>query len=117
MTALTVNRAAFERLPADLREIVRRAAGDEALRMLAEMTTGNGAALAVLIEKHGVELRRFPPEVYRALMATAAEVVADTAAKDPFTMRVYQNWSAFRHKQMALAPLTELGYMTIRAAS
>ena len=30
-------------------------------------------------------------------------------------MRVYQNWSAFRQKQMALAPLTELGYMTIRA--
>ncbi|HEX9648125.1 MAG TPA: TRAP transporter substrate-binding protein [Alphaproteobacteria bacterium] len=115
--ALTVNRKAFEALPADLQEIVRRAAGDEALRMLAEMTAGNGAALEVLIGKHGVQLRRFPPDVYRALMATAAEVVADTAAKDPFTARVYQNWSAFRQKQMALAPLTELGYMTIRAAS
>jgi TRAP-type mannitol/chloroaromatic compound transport system substrate-binding protein len=113
--ALTVNRAAFDSLPADLQEIVRRAAGDEALRMLAEMTTGNGEALGVLVDKHGVQLRRFPPEVYAALMKTAAEVVADTAAKDPFTRRVYDNWSEFRRKMIALAPLTELGFMTIRA--
>jgi TRAP-type mannitol/chloroaromatic compound transport system substrate-binding protein len=113
--ALTVNRKAFEALPGDLQEIVRRAAGDEALRMLAEMTVGNAEALEVLVERHGVEIRRFPPEVMRAMVAAANEVVAESAGKDEITRRVYDSWSRFRGKVIALAPLTELGYMSIRA--
>ena len=113
--ALTVNRKAFETLPGDLQEIVRRAAGDEALRMLAEMTMGNAEALEVLVERHGVELRRFPPEVMRAMVEAANEVVAESAAKGAMTRRVYDSWSRFRTKVVALAPLTELGYMSIRA--
>lgn len=112
---LTVNKAAFDALPKDLQAIVQRATGDEALRMLAEMTAGNGAALTALIEKHNVALRRFPDEVYRAMAETADAVVAEAAADDDLSQRIYASWSKFRKEAIALAPLTELGYLSMRA--
>ena len=114
--SLTVNRQAFDSLPADLQRIVERAAGDEAFRMLAEMTVGNGESLAVLTDRHGIDIRRFPPDVFAAMMSASAEVVADTADGDAFTRRVYESWAGFRRKMIALAPLTELGYMSLRGA-
>ncbi len=71
-------------------------------------------AFEVLVERHGVELRRFPPEVMRAMVEAANEVVAESAGKGGITRRVYDSWSRFRTKVVALAPLTELGYMSIR---
>ncbi len=114
--SLTVNRKAFDELPADLQRIVERAAGDEAFRMLAEMTVGNAESLVALKEKHNVDLRRFPPEVVRAMLTAADDVVADTAARDPLAARIHENWTGFRRKVAALAPLTEHGYMGLRGA-
>ncbi len=112
--ALTINREAWEALPKDLQAIVRRAAGDEAFRMLAEMTTGNAEALGALVNKYGVQLRRFPPDVFTAMMAAARDVVAEAGTGSELNRRVYRSWSDFREKIVALAPLTELGYMAIR---
>jgi len=113
--SFTVNREVFEELPDDLKEVVRRAAGDEAFRMVAEMTTGNAEALDVLINKHNVDLRRFPPEVMQAMLDAAAAVQAEAAETDDISRRIFDNWSTFRAKVTALAPLTELGYMAARA--
>ena len=112
--ALTINAKAFDSLPRDLQAIIQRAAGDEALRMLAEMTMGNGEALGVLLDRHGVDLRRFPAEVYGAMLAASADVVAESAGKSEISGRIYASWSTFRAKAVALAPLTELGYMGLR---
>ena len=111
---LTVNAKAFEALPADLQAIIQRAAGDEAFRMLCEMTTGNAEALDTLIGKYGVNLRSFPREVTKAMLAAAGDVVREAADKDPFSRRVYNSWSAFREKIIRLSPLTELGFMSLR---
>ena len=47
-------------------------------------------------------------------MAAARDVVAEAGAGNDLNRRVYESWSDFREKIVALAPLTELGYMTIR---
>jgi TRAP-type mannitol/chloroaromatic compound transport system substrate-binding protein len=112
--SLTVNRDAFDELPKDLQEIGKRAAGDEAFRMLAEMTTGNAESLDVLLNRHGVQLKKFPPEVMKAMLDSAAEVRAEAAKTDEISQRIFENWSTFRKKVMTLAPLTELGYMAAR---
>ncbi len=112
--ALTVNSEAFDELPADLQAIVKRAAGDEAFRMLCEMTYGNAEALGVLLNKYNVELRKFPDEVYAAMLKAGADVARETSEKDSFTRKVYDSWSTFREKAITLAPLTELGYMGLR---
>ena len=113
---LTINAKAFEKLPTDLQAIVQRAAGDEAFRMLCEMTVGNAEALGVLLDKYNVQLRRFPQEVYDAMLAAGADVAREAAEKDPFTRKVYESWLGFREKIIELSPLTELGYMALRDA-
>jgi TRAP-type mannitol/chloroaromatic compound transport system substrate-binding protein len=112
---LTVNRKAYDALPRDLQAIVRQAAGNEAARMPAEMLFGNAVALDALVHRHGVEVRHFPEPVLRRLLEVSAEVVAEAAAKDDISRRIYASWSAFRDKAMAFAPFGQHGYLTSRA--
>jgi TRAP-type mannitol/chloroaromatic compound transport system substrate-binding protein len=84
--------------------------------MLCEMTVGNAEALGVLLDKYNVQLRRFPQEVYDAMLAAGADVAREAAEKDPFTRKVYESWLGFREKIIELSPLTELGYMALRDA-
>ena len=112
--ALTINKEAFEALPNDLQQIVKSAAGDETFRLWSEMTVGNAKALGALVNKHKVKLRKFPAEVYDAMLAAGAEVARETADKDPFTFKVYESWLEYKKLSMELAPITELGFMSLR---
>ena len=114
--ALTVNKDAFEALPDDLQHIVKSAAGDEAFRMLSEMTAGNARALGALVNKHEVQLRRFPAEVYDAMLKAGEEVARETGEKDPFSGRVFESWLSYKKMSTDLAPLTELGFMSLRGS-
>ena len=112
---LTVNLEAYNNLPSDLQSIIKSAAGDEAFRMLSEMTAGNAFSLDVLLKKHKVILKNFPDDVTDAMFSAALDIVKEKADEDPFTKKVYNNWSKYRKKVTKLAPLTELGYMNLRA--
>ena len=111
---LTVNLDAYNKLPNDLQNIIKYAAGDEAFRMLSEMTAGNAFALDVLLNKHKVQLRSFPEDVTNAMFTAALDIVKEKAEEDPFTNKVYKNWTEYRSKVTKLSPLTELGYMSLR---
>ena len=114
--SLTVGRAAWEALPSDLRAIVRKAAGEENMRMYAETMNGNALALEALVGEHGVDLRHFPDPVLRAMLERSAEVVAEAAAADDISRRIHANWSAFRDRMAMLQPYAGLGYLAGRAA-
>jgi len=112
---LTVNLEAYNNLPIDLQHIIKSAAENEAFKMLAEMTAGNAFSLDVLINKHKVILKSFPIDVTDAMFSAALDIVKEKAEEDPFTKKVYNNWSEYRKKITKLAPLTELGYMNLRS--
>lgn len=114
--ALTINKEAFEDLPRDLQHIVKSACGDETFRLWSEMTVGNARALGALVNKHKVKLRRFPTEVYKAMLAAGDDVARETADKDPFTGKVYESWLEYKKMSMELAPITELGFMSLRGS-
>ena len=114
--ALTINKEAFEDLPRDLQHIVKSACGDETFRLWSEMTVGNARALGALVNKHKVKLRRFPNEVYKAMLAAGDDVARETADKDPFTSKVYESWLEYKKMSMELAPITELGFMSLRGS-
>jgi TRAP-type mannitol/chloroaromatic compound transport system substrate-binding protein len=82
--------------------------------MLSEMTAGNAFALDVLLNKHKVKLRNFPEDVTNAMFTAALDIVKEKAEEDPFTNKVYKNWTEYRSKVTKLSPLTELGYMSLR---
>ena len=55
-----------------------------------------GAAHQTLINKHKVELIRFPAEVLNALRKLADEVVAEEAAKDAMSKKVNDSFKNFQ---------------------
>lgn len=109
-----VNKAAFESLPDDLKAVVEsccRAVNDS---MLAEYTARNQAALETLQREHAVEFRPLPPDVLDALRQASAEVLEQTAARDPFAARVYASVREFRANGQRWAAVSEQAYFASR---
>ena len=110
-----INKQAFESLPEDLQAIVTtccRAVNDD---MLAEFTARNHEALATLVEKHGVQLRRFPDDVLRELKRVSEQVVQETAAKDPLSKKVYDSFKAFERKSAPYIAVSEQAMLATRS--
>jgi TRAP-type mannitol/chloroaromatic compound transport system substrate-binding protein len=109
----TINKRAFESLPDDLQAIVEgacRAVNDD---MLADYTAQNHRALETLI-KEGTQFRKLPDDVIQALRETSAKVVAEIAAKDEFTTRVYESFQAFRDSARRWHEVSEVAFYAAR---
>jgi len=113
---VTVNREAYESLPADLQAVVRYAAGSVAKTTDGDFNYHNVSSLPVLLDEHGVELREFPPEVIQALGDLSLEVLAEIGDSDPLTRRVYDSYMSFARKASQYATRMEGAIMRQRAA-
>jgi len=112
-----INKEAFESLPEDLQVIVRSAAKVANVDMMAEFTARNNQALRSLVNDHGVELRKFPDEVLQALKTTSAQVLADEAAKDPLSAKVYESFHKFMQDVIEWQKISEQAYLNARTAN
>jgi TRAP-type mannitol/chloroaromatic compound transport system substrate-binding protein len=110
-----VNLEAYNELPSDLQLIVQQACQAENVGMLSEFTARNSASQTVLVKKHGVEIRHFPPDLVKMSFAISQEVVAETQDFDSLTKRIYENWKNFRSESIQRGPYAEQGYMNNRA--
>lgn len=110
-----VNKDAWLALPKDLQAIVSAATQAVSNRMLAEYTANNNQALNTLVTRHKVDLRRFPDDVLASLRQTSDEVVAEVAAGDPLTQKVYDSFRGFRDSVMAWHDVSERAYLNARA--
>jgi TRAP-type mannitol/chloroaromatic compound transport system substrate-binding protein len=109
-----VNEAAYNRLPDDLKAMVRVAAQAINQDMLNEYTARNMTAMEELVEKHGVDVRPLPDEVIAGLRDVTEQVLAELAEKDPLTKRVYESQMAFKEKAMAYHAITEEAFYDAR---
>ncbi len=112
-----INKTAFESLPDDLQAIVEsacRAVNDD---MLANYTAQNQRALETLTNEHGVQFKRLPADVLTALREASAAVVAEIAAKDPFTTRVNESYQAFLSSARRYHQVSEVAFYAAREAS
>ena len=110
----TVNAAAWEALPADLRAIVEaccRAAGQSTL---AEYTTRNAQALDALVREHGADLRQLPDDVMAALRRASDTVLDELAAADPLALRALGSMRAFRARVRAWGAISDDAYAQAR---
>src|SRR4029077_3829140 len=96
-----VSLRAWETLDTESRAIVAHACAAEAGYALSEMERLNAEALAALIEKHGVQLRSFPPEVVAAARTVAADVLGELAARGDMARKVHDSYAAFRDRTAA----------------
>ncbi|MCK7614618.1 TRAP transporter substrate-binding protein [Roseibium sediminicola] len=107
------NKAALDSLPEDLRAIVLEACKAENGRALAESDWENAGSLQLLQEADGVTVLPYPDEVLAALRQTSAEVLAETAEKDPLAKRIYDSHQAARAR---LAPWSDVAMRRFMAA-
>ena len=112
-----INQKAFTALPKDLQSIVRHATRVANQDMLAEYTSRNNQALATLVNKHKVDLRRFPDDVLKKLKALSDEVVSEVAAKDKISGKVFDSFRTFRDQAMAWHDISERAYMNARSSA
>lgn len=109
-----VNQQAYEALPKDLQVIVVQAARAAHTDMLADFTAKNNQALKTLVEEHQVQLRKFPDDVLRRLRELSFQVVADEAAKDPMTQKVYDSFTQFNEQVLEWHRVSEQAYLNAR---
>jgi TRAP-type mannitol/chloroaromatic compound transport system substrate-binding protein len=110
-----VNKKVWSGLSKQEQEIIRVAVQAEATIELAEIQYRSSDALDVLINKHGVKLRKYSDEILKALGKASLEVVSEISNKDPFTKKVYESYMAQRKKAIAWSRLGEQGYMNARS--
>ena len=91
-----VNLESYGKLPDDLKEIVRIANLAANQTVLSEFTARNNNALAVLRNKHGVDVRKFPDEVLTGLGELSGKVLGELTASDPLSAEVFQSIVSFR---------------------
>src|SRR5690606_26774660 len=60
------------------------------------------------IEKAGVEVRRFPDPVLKAMRDTATQVMQDEAAKDPLFKEAYESLTAYMQRVGRWSQLQDL---------
>ena len=111
---LMVNKEAFESLPMDMQLIIESAARAENQNLQDEYTARNNAALATLIEEHGVELRRLPDDVLAEFAIHAKQVIDELASVDEYSKRVVDSYRAFQQTVASYHEISEEAYFNIR---
>ncbi|MBK8506498.1 MAG: TRAP transporter substrate-binding protein [Saprospiraceae bacterium] len=107
-TALEVfiNKSSYESLPKDLQVILETAAARLNLYMMTELEVRNAEYLKIM-RAEGVDIRPFPAEVLAVLKETTKQVIAEMAANDPKSARVYEAFKSFKEMNKPRSDLTE----------
>lgn len=111
---MTVNKDAWDSLPADLQAIVEIAARDANQDMLDEYTARNNAALQNLIDNHGVQLRRLPDDVLRELKVISDQILKEYVAGDPIAEKVHASYIEYREGVKNYHRISEQAYINAR---
>lgn len=112
---VTVNKAAFAKLPADLQTIIEVAANAENNIVTADFNANNLRALETLVNEHKVILRRFPDAVIEALARASADVAGRIAGHDAITREIVDSMAAFRSNAAQWTATGEQAFSATRA--
>ena len=107
------NKKAYESLPKDLQHILDAACMENEAWVLPQFEANNGAALQTLINKHKVQLLKFPDEVLNALRPMAEEVLEEEAAKTPMAKKVNESFKSFQKVVGTWGTVSEKAYYDI----
>ncbi|MBZ9558637.1 MULTISPECIES: TRAP transporter substrate-binding protein [unclassified Modicisalibacter] len=111
----TVNLDAWKALPDDLKVVVSEAARSANLAMIDEFTLRNAEALETLVDEHGVKLRSLPDDVIEALAEASQTVLAEQAAGDPASKKIFDSYQAFQQQVRRFTDIGEFAYLKNRA--
>jgi TRAP-type mannitol/chloroaromatic compound transport system substrate-binding protein len=107
---LTINKAAWAKLPPDLKAIVENACMACNTRGEAWCQKVNAEAMDDLIKNQGVHAQPLPDSVVDALRAATTKVLAEAVAKDPVTKKVHESYMNYMKTYRQWAKYSEAPY-------
>jgi TRAP-type mannitol/chloroaromatic compound transport system substrate-binding protein len=111
---LGINKTLWDGFTASERALIEAAAQAEVTRSLAEFNAENVKALKVLRDDQRIKILRFNDDLIKVFGKLTKEVLADVAAKDPLSRKVYDSYMAFLAGMMDWTELSERGYLDTR---
>lgn len=106
---IQINKAQWDTLPKEYQEILKVAAYQANMTMLARYDARNNAALASLTGK-GVTLKPYSEEILNAAEEAANKLFDDFAAKDADFKAIYEPWKEFRTNIYAWNNINEFSF-------
>ncbi len=114
--AVGMNKRIWESFNAADQALIAACCAQENNTMYSEYNAKNGAALAELTGKHGVQLREFPEEVFAGFAKYSEEVLDETADTD-IGRRVLDSFRKARTEIGSWGSIAEQAYVTARMKS
>ena len=109
VTELIIHKAAWESLPADLKEVVKTAAAACQTLSHSWCEQSNSEAMEDLTKNQGVIAQPLKPEIVSQLKTATEQALAD-ATKDPVVKKVHDSFMAFKSTADKWAGFSEAVY-------
>ncbi len=104
-----INLDEWNKLPEEYQEVIRTAAYQANMTMLARYDARNGEALQRLLQA-GIELRPYSDEILKAAEEAAFELFDELAAQDADFKSIFEQWKAFRDQVYSWHSLNEASF-------
>jgi TRAP-type mannitol/chloroaromatic compound transport system substrate-binding protein len=111
---LIINKQLYDSLPQDLQAIIEVAARAINQDMLDEYTARNQKALDLLVNTHGVQLKKLPDPVLSKLKNITQKVLKEMVAKDPVFKKVHESQETFKEQIKKYHKISEQSYYQAR---
>jgi TRAP-type mannitol/chloroaromatic compound transport system substrate-binding protein len=107
---IIVNKEAFNKLPADLKEILRVATGYIDTILTAEMNAKNAEYLAIIKNEKNIKLLPFPDSVLEILKKTTEEVMLEMSSADANIKKIYDSYKNYQKLSSDWSAISERNY-------
>jgi len=109
------NKKAYNDLPRHFQKILDVAAANTNIRTLAAFDAQSGVALDTLVKEHHVDVQVYPEEVMKKMKKISKQVIDEEAKKDPFALKVHEDYRAFQAKTAVWGKMSEKVYWNTMA--
>ena len=107
-----INKAAFEKLPADLQAIVRIAVKEAAFQVTAQSYHESAVNWATIQQDYpAIQVKTFPAPVMDALKKANTDLIAELEAKGGLTAEIIQSQKAYLEKARAWTEISDKAYL------
>ena len=107
----------WERLTKEQQDLLTRAAASTNMYILSKCQAANNEAMQKLIKEHGVTLRKYSPELVKAIGERTAEVFPRVASRTAEAKELYNHIIAFRETMLDWSGYSEASFLTSRTAT
>lgn len=114
---IQINLEEWNKLPEVYQEILKTAAYEANLTMMARYDAKNPVALQTLLNDSDIEMRPFPDDVMKAAEEASFELFDEFAANDTDFGSILEEWKVFRDSIQAWHGLAETSFLTFTAFS